>query len=99
MMSSGSTDALLATPQVSLKKGLKMFSPDGLAAVKKEMQQLHDSTVMKPQTGKELTPDQKCMALAYLMFLRHKDLGRSKDMDVLMVASNVHMWLERMQPP
>ena len=37
MMSSGSTDALLATPQVSLKKGQKMFGPDWLAAVRKEM--------------------------------------------------------------
>ena len=70
MMSSGSTDGPLATLQVSLKKGMKMCGHDGLAPVKKEMQQLHDRTVMKPQTGKDLTPDEKCMALAYLMFLK-----------------------------
>ena len=49
-----------------------MFGHDGLAAVTKEMQQLHD---MKPWTVNELTPDQKCMALAYLMFLKCKRCG------------------------
>ena len=75
MMSSGSTDGPLATPQVSLEKRLKMFSHDGLAAVKMEMQQLHDRTVMKPWTSKELKPHQKCIALAYLMLLKCKRCG------------------------
>ena len=49
--------------------------------------------------NKELTTDQKCMALAYLMFLKCKRCGGSKYVNVLMVASNIHMWQERMQPP
>ena len=40
--------APVATPQMCLKKGLKMFGADGMGAVKKEMQQLHDCKVMKP---------------------------------------------------
>ena len=34
-------------PQMSMKKGLKVFSEGGYAAVKKEMQQLHDQKVMQ----------------------------------------------------
>ena len=30
------------TPQMSMKKGLKIFGEEGYAAMKKEMQQLHD---------------------------------------------------------
>ena len=54
----------LATPQMSMKRGIKMFGDDGVAAVKKEMQQLHDRKVMAPKHGIELTPDQKKQALA-----------------------------------
>ena len=36
------------TPQMSMKKGLKIFGEGGYAAVKKEMQQLHDRKVMQP---------------------------------------------------
>ena len=36
------------TAQMSMKKGLKMFGEGGYAAVKKEMQQLHDQKVMQP---------------------------------------------------
>ena len=34
--------------QMSMKKGLKLFGEEGYAAVKKEMQQLHDRKVMQP---------------------------------------------------
>ena len=37
----------LTTPQVTMKKGLKMFGTDGLNTVKKELQLLHDNKVMK----------------------------------------------------
>ena len=36
------------TAQMSMKKGLKAFREQGYAAVKKEMQQLHDRKVMQP---------------------------------------------------
>ena len=41
----------LATPQMSMKRGNQMFGEDGVAAVKKEMQQLHDRKVMAPKHG------------------------------------------------
>jgi hypothetical protein len=71
-------DEPLATPQMSMKKGIKVFGPDGVAAVKKEMLQLHERKVMSPKHAKELTPEQKQEALAYLMFLKRKRCGKVK---------------------
>jgi hypothetical protein len=71
-------DTPLATPQMSVKKGIKVFGRDGVAAVKKEMLQLHDRKVMVPKHAKELTPKQKQEALAYLMFLKWKRCGKIK---------------------
>ena len=62
----------LATPQMSMKKGIQVFGEDRVAAIKKEMQQLHDQKVMAPKHSAELTPDLKKEALAYLMFLKKK---------------------------
>jgi CO dehydrogenase/acetyl-CoA synthase beta subunit len=70
--------APLATPQMSMKRGIKVFGEDGVAAVKKEMLQLHDWKVMAPKQAKELTPEQKKEALAYLMFLKCKCCGKIK---------------------
>ena len=66
------------TPQMSMKKGLKMFSEGGYAAVKKEMQQLYDQKVMQPVTRKDLSQEQKKEALGYLMFLKKKRCGTIK---------------------
>jgi hypothetical protein len=55
-----------------------VFGKDGVAAVKKEMLQLHDRKVMAPKQAKELTPAQKKEALAYLMFLKCKRCGKIK---------------------
>ena len=60
----------LATVQMSMKKGIQMFGKDGVAAVKKEMQQLHDHKVMVAKHSSDLTPKQKKQALTYLMFLK-----------------------------
>ena len=65
-------DAAKKTAQMSMKKGLKIFRDQGYAAMKKEMQQLHDRTVMQPITQKDLSPAQKREALGYLMFLKKK---------------------------
>ena len=59
-------------------KGLKVFSKQGYAAVKKEMQQLHDRKVMQPINRKDLSPSQKRDALGYLMFLKKKQCGTIK---------------------
>jgi hypothetical protein len=66
----------LATPQMNMKRGIKVFGQDGIAAVKKEMLQLHDRKVMAPKHAKELTHEQKQEALAYLMFLKRKQCGK-----------------------
>ena len=71
-------DILEETPQMSMKKGLKMFGEGGYAAVKKEMQQLHDRKVMQPVCRKDLSPEQKKEALGYLMFLKKKQCGTIK---------------------
>jgi hypothetical protein len=68
----------LATPQMSMARGLKLFGMDGELAVTKEMQQLHDRVVMKVKDAKELTPEQRRDALAYLMFLKRKRCGKVK---------------------
>jgi hypothetical protein len=71
-------DEPLATPQMNMKKGLKVFGKDGVEAVKKEMLQLHDRKVMEPKHAAELTHAQKQEALAYLMFLKRKRCDKIK---------------------
>jgi hypothetical protein len=68
----------LVTPQMNMKRGIKVFGQDGIMAVKREMLQLHDHKVMAPKHAKELSPEQKQEALAYLMFLKQKRCGKSK---------------------
>ena len=64
---SQSSEATLATPQVAIRRGLKLFGSQGMSAVKAELQQLHDLKVM---AAKPLTANQKREALGYLMFLK-----------------------------
>ena len=66
------------TAQMSMRKGLKVFGAGGYAAVKQEMQQLHDRRVMQPVRRKDLSPAQKKEALGYLMFLKKKRCGKIK---------------------
>ena len=62
-----SQEATLATLQVPIRRGLKLFGSQGMKAVKAELQQLHDLKVM---AAKPLTAIQKQKALGYLMFLK-----------------------------
>ena len=62
-----STDATMATPQMPICHGLKLFGTAGVNAVKAELQQLHNLKVMG---AKPLSPTQKQEALGYLMFLK-----------------------------
>jgi hypothetical protein len=59
-------------------RGLKFFGEDGLKAVSKEMQQLHDRKVMDAKHSRDLTPKERNDALAYLMFLKRKRCGKIK---------------------
>ena len=72
---SQSSEATLATPQVPIRRGLKLFGSQGMSAVKAELQQLHDLKVM---AAKPLTAIQKREALGYLMFLKRKRSGKIK---------------------
>ena len=56
-------DAPEDMPQMSMKQRLRMFGKGGYAAVKKEMQQLHDRKVMQPVCRKDVSPKQKKEAL------------------------------------
>jgi hypothetical protein len=73
-----SAEEPLATPQMSMKKGLKIFGEAGVQAVEKEMLQLHERKVMEPKHAVELSPEQKREALAYLMFLKRNRCGKIK---------------------
>ena len=68
-------ETTLATPQVPIRRGLKLFGSQGMKAVKAELQQLHDLNVM---AAKPLTTAQKREALGYLMFLKRKRSGKIK---------------------
>ena len=72
VMMTTTNDVPNETAQMSIKKGLKVFGEKGYAAVKKEMQQLHDRKVMQPINRKDLSLAQKREALGYLMFLKKK---------------------------
>ena len=68
----------MVTPQMSMKRGTMIFGEDGVKAVTDEVQQLHDRVVMKAKHKKDLTPEQRLDALAYLMFLKRKRSGKVK---------------------
>jgi hypothetical protein len=67
-----------AFTQYNVKKGLKLFGQAGADAVVKEMQQLHDRSVIQPRMAHMLTRDEKRASLQYLMFLKKKRCGRIK---------------------
>ena len=77
-MTTRGTSEVLEAPQTSLKAGLRTFGKDGVRSVEKEMCQLHDRGVMMPVHRKNLTPEQRKEALAYLMFLKRKRCGKVK---------------------
>ena len=68
----------LSTPQMSMRKGVKLFGDKGVAAVKKEIQQLHDRGVLRAVHKTDLTWSQVQQALGYLMFLKRKRCGKIK---------------------
>lgn len=64
--------------QYHVSKGLKIFGDEGVKAVLKELQQLHDILVIKPVKAQSLTLAQKKASLQYLMFLKQKRCGKIK---------------------
>jgi hypothetical protein len=69
---------LFLMEQMSLKKGLTQFGKTGAEAVVAELRQLDYRNVIKPVSGKELTPEQQRRALHYLMYLKQRRCGQIK---------------------
>ena len=68
----------MITEQMTFNKGLDHFGKAGEEAVLKELQQLHDRQVLKPQHGSKLSVEAKRRSLNYLMFLKEKRCGKIK---------------------
>ena len=64
--------------QYTLKRGLKEFGLKGIAALSKEMEQLHIHDVGKPVDADSLSHEQKKRTLRYLMFMKEKRCGKIK---------------------
>mmetsp|Transcript_13457 Transcript_13457/g.19397 ORF Transcript_13457/g.19397 Transcript_13457/m.19397 type:complete len:95 (+) Transcript_13457:461-745(+) len=64
--------ASLATEQISMKKGLKLFCTEGIKAVRKELHQIHDWDVITPINKHSLSCSELLKVLHYLMFLSHQ---------------------------
>ena len=64
--------------QHTMKKGLEILREAGFEAVLTEMKWLHDHDVMKPKFADELSHEERCATLWYLMFLKKKCCGRVK---------------------
>ena len=56
----------------SLKQGIKKFGEKGVAAVNKELRQLHDRVVFEPISIEEMTTLEKKRAMESLIFLNEK---------------------------
>jgi hypothetical protein len=74
-----------------------MFGHEGAMTVQDELQQLHDRGVKVLRQPDSLTPQQKSDSFAYLMFLKHKQYGKSRQEDVLMGKSKDHSFCVKMQ--
>ena len=61
-----------ASAQVNMKQGLRLFGGLASKAIRKEMEQLHNRSVMNPLQPSEVTDDIRRNALPYLMFLKRK---------------------------
>jgi hypothetical protein len=76
---SGFTDLEhVALTQYNVKRGLQLYGQAASDAVLKEMKQLHDRKTIRPRASKDLTRQEKCRALAYLMFIKEKRCGTIK---------------------
>jgi hypothetical protein len=64
--------------QFNMHRGIKEFGIDGVEAVLLELQQLHDSGVLKPVQASSISAEEIHCALAYLMFLKQKRDGKIK---------------------
>ena len=59
LFTNAASEEPLATPQMSMKKGLKVFGKEGADAVRTELLQLHTRKVMEPKKGRRTDPRTK----------------------------------------
>ena len=72
-------EATLSTPQYGFKKGLREFKELGYkATIKKLDKNLISKNVMDMLPAQSVTHDMIKMSLAYLMFLKRKQCGKTK---------------------
>ena len=71
-------EATKASKQYGVREGIKKFGEDGVNAVLKELQQMHDRTVVVPIKPEDVTKEMRDKALPYLMFLKQKRCGKIK---------------------
>ena len=64
--------------QHNMKQGIKIFGDAGVAAVFKEIKQIHERNIMNPIDFKQLSVEEKKATLPYLMFLKEKCNGSIK---------------------
>ena len=79
-----------------MQKGLQVFGDQGLAAIKKEMQQFHDLDVITPIDVKTMTKQQKSQVLSYLMFLKEKRDGNIKGHGCV-DGQKQQLWMQKKQ--
>jgi len=65
----------LALTQYNLRQGIRIYGDAALAAVAKEMQQLHDRKTISPRHAHVLSEKEKRGSLNYLMFIKKKRDG------------------------
>ena len=65
----------LILTQVGMKKGIKLWGEEGVAANIKEMKQFHDKGVVEPLKPSDISDDIRKKALGYLMFFLKKRNG------------------------
>ena len=69
---------LFLTEQMGWRKGLKVLGEKGEIAIEKELKQIHDMDGFQPKHWYELTKEERCQALKYLMYLKEKRDGKIK---------------------
>ena len=79
--------ATILSQQYHIHKGLKIFGDRGRVAVTKEMKQLDDLEVVKPQDVKMLNQDQRNNELPCSMFLTEKEMIKSRRVCVWMLVN------------
>jgi len=69
---------LFLTDQMGWKKGLKVLGERGEEAIEKELRQIHEMEGFQPRHWHEMTKEERCKALKYLMYLKEKRDGKIK---------------------